>query len=75
LTNLPMEFEKLQSLVELDLSGCSQLRFLPDSIVNMSQLETLRRFQKVDTLPIGIDGNMHQLLVYMDRSQFECLPD
>jgi hypothetical protein len=36
LENLPMEFEKLQSLVELDLSGCSQLGCLLDSIVDLS---------------------------------------
>jgi hypothetical protein len=35
LENLAMEFGKLQSLVELYLSGCSQLGYLPDSIVNL----------------------------------------
>jgi hypothetical protein len=30
-----MEFKKLQSLVELDLSGCSELGCLPNSIVNL----------------------------------------
>jgi hypothetical protein len=35
-----MEFGKLQSLVEVDLSSCSKLRCLPDSIVDLSQLKT-----------------------------------
>jgi hypothetical protein len=39
LENLLMEFGKLQSLVDLDLSGCSQLGCLPDSIVDLSQLK------------------------------------
>jgi hypothetical protein len=37
-----MEFRKLQSLVELDLSNCSQLGCLPDSIMDLSQLKTFR---------------------------------
>jgi hypothetical protein len=39
---LTMEFGKLQSLVELHLSGCSQLEYLPDSIVDLSQLKTFQ---------------------------------
>jgi hypothetical protein len=35
-----MELKKLQSLVELDLSGYSQLGCSLDSIVNLSQLKT-----------------------------------
>jgi hypothetical protein len=35
LENLPMEFRKLQNLVELNLSHCSKLRCLPDSIVDL----------------------------------------
>ncbi len=34
LENLPMEFEKLQSLVELDLFGCFELGCLPHSNVD-----------------------------------------
>jgi Leucine-rich repeat (LRR) protein len=41
---LPMEFGKLQSLVQLNLSSCSKLGSLPDSIVDLSQLETFRLF-------------------------------
>jgi len=40
LEKLPKEFEKLQSLVELNLSDCSKLQCLPDSIVDLSQLKT-----------------------------------
>jgi Leucine-rich repeat (LRR) protein len=40
LENLPVQFGKLQSLVELDLSHCSELGSLPDSIVDLSQLKT-----------------------------------
>jgi hypothetical protein len=42
LENLLVEFAKLQSLVELNLSCCSQLGCLPNSIVHLSQLETFR---------------------------------
>jgi hypothetical protein len=56
LENLPVEFGKLQSLVELDLSSCSvlgclvkvdlsecsELQCLPDSIVDLSKLKTFR---------------------------------
>jgi len=36
LENLPVEFGKLQSLVEWDSSDCSELGSLPDSIVDLS---------------------------------------
>jgi Leucine-rich repeat (LRR) protein len=49
-----MEFGKLQSLVEFDLSGCFKLRCLPDSIVNLSQLKTFRLSDcdKLENLPM-----------------------
>jgi hypothetical protein len=37
-----MEFEKLQSLVQLDLFDCFELGCLPDSIVHLSQRKTFR---------------------------------
>jgi hypothetical protein len=37
---LLVEFKKLQSLVELNLSGCFELGCLPNSIVDLSQLKT-----------------------------------
>jgi hypothetical protein len=37
-----MEFGKHQSLVELELSVCSKLGHLLDSIMELSQLETFR---------------------------------
>jgi hypothetical protein len=40
LTNLSMEFGKLQSLVKFHLSHTSQLGCLLDSIVNLSQFKT-----------------------------------
>jgi hypothetical protein len=40
LKNLPLVFERLQRLVQLDLSSCSELGCLSDSIVNLSQLKT-----------------------------------
>jgi Leucine-rich repeat (LRR) protein len=53
LEKLPMEFGKLQSLVELDLSSCSQLGCLPDSIVHLSQLKTFGFYDcnKLEKLP------------------------
>jgi len=39
-----MEFEKLQSLVELDLFTCLQLGCLPNSIMDLSQLKTFRLY-------------------------------
>jgi hypothetical protein len=36
LEKLPMEFGKLQSLVELDLSGYSQLGYVSNSILDLS---------------------------------------
>jgi Leucine-rich repeat (LRR) protein len=68
LKNLPKEFGKLQSLVELDLSGCSQLEYLPDSIVHLSQLKTfqLRGCQKLKNLPMEF-GKL-QSLVELDIS-------
>ncbi|KAH8942659.1 hypothetical protein BDL97_13G004500 [Sphagnum fallax] len=75
---LPMEFGKLQSLVELDLSHCSQLGCLPDSIVNLSQLKTFRLqgCAKFEELPMEF-GKL-QSLVELDLShcsQLGCLPD
>ncbi len=40
LDNLPVKFGNLQSLVDLELSSCSKLGRLPDSIVELSKLET-----------------------------------
>jgi Leucine-rich repeat (LRR) protein len=73
-----MEFGKLQSLVELDFSGCSQLGCLPDSIVNLSQLETfqLQGCNKLENLPM--EFRKLQSLVELDLSgcsQLGCLPD
>ncbi len=73
-----MEFGKLQSLVELDLSYCSQLGYLPDSIVNLSQLKTfqLGGCHKLENLPVEF-GKL-QSLVELDLSycsQLGYLPD
>jgi len=38
LENLLVEFGKFQSLVELYLFGCSELGYLPYSIVDLSQI-------------------------------------
>jgi hypothetical protein len=53
LENLPMEFEKLQSLVELHLSCCSNLASFPNSIMAFSQLKTFRlsKCPKLENLP------------------------
>ncbi len=71
-----MEFGKLQSLVELTLFGCSQLGYLPDSIVNLSQLKTfhLRKCDKLENLPMEFEKL--QSLVEPDLSgcsQLGCL--
>jgi len=76
--NLPMEFGKLQRLVELDLSPCSQLGCLPDSIVDLSQLKTfqLKWCDKLENLPM--EFWKLQSLVELDLSpcsQLGCLPD
>jgi Leucine-rich repeat (LRR) protein len=78
LRNLPMEFGKLQSLVELDLSFCSQLGCLPDSIVHLSQLKTFRLLEchKLRNLPV--DFGKLQSLLELDLcgcSQLGCLPN
>jgi Leucine-rich repeat (LRR) protein len=54
LENLPAEFRKLQSLVQLQLSCCSQLGCLPDSIVDLSNLQTfqLEECHKLENLPV-----------------------
>jgi Leucine-rich repeat (LRR) protein len=77
LENLPMEFGKLQSLVELDLSDCSELGCLPDSIVDLSQLQTfrLRGCHKLENLPLEF-GKLQSLveLDLSDCSELGCLP-
>ncbi len=52
-----MEFGKLQSLVELDLFSCVELRFLPDSIVHLSQLKIFRLSgcHKLENLPVEFE--------------------
>jgi Leucine-rich repeat (LRR) protein len=69
LENLPMEFGKLQSLVEVHLSECSELGCLPDSIVDLSQLKTfdLWRCDKLENLPMEF-GKL-QSLVELDLSE------
>ncbi len=58
-----MEFGKLQSVVELDLSNCVQLRFLPNSIVHLSQLKTFQliRCNKLENLPVEF-GKLQSLM-------------
>jgi hypothetical protein len=73
-----MEFGKLQSLVQLDLFGCSQLGCLPDLIVDLSQFKTFRfgGCNKLTNLPIEF-GKL-QSLVELDLprcSQLGCLPE
>jgi Leucine-rich repeat (LRR) protein len=73
-----MEFGKLQNLMELDLSGCSQLGCLPDSIVDLSQLKTFRLTwcHKLEKLPVEF-GKLQSLmeLNLSGCSQLGCLPD
>jgi hypothetical protein len=54
LENVPMEFGKLQSLVDMCISSCSQLGCLPDSIMDLSQLKIFRFFRcdKLENLPM-----------------------
>jgi hypothetical protein len=73
-----MQFGKLQSLMELDLFECSELGCLPDSIVDLSQLETFQLWccPKLENLRVQF-GKL-QSLVELDLSKcFElgCLPD
>jgi Leucine-rich repeat (LRR) protein len=73
-----VEFGKLQSLVELDLSECSELGCLSDSIVDLAQLKTfqLKRCQKLKNLPV--EFRKLQSLVELDLSECSelgCLPD
>jgi Leucine-rich repeat (LRR) protein len=72
LENLPVEFGKLQSLVELDLSDCSQLGCLPDSIVHLSQLETFRLSfnHKLENLPVEF-GKLQSLVAHKDSQAIE----
>jgi Leucine-rich repeat (LRR) protein len=78
LENLPVEFGKLQSLVELDLSKCSELGCLPDSIVDLTQLKTFRLCgcQKLENLRVEF-GKLQSLveLDLFECSELGCLPD
>jgi len=78
LTNLPMEFGKLQSLVELDVFSCSQLRCLLDSIVHLSQLKTFQLGGCDNLMNLPMEFGKLQSLVELDLfgcSQLGCLPD
>ncbi len=73
-----MEFGKLESLVELDLSHCSQLGCLLDSIVDLSQLKIFQLWdcEKLENLPMEF-GKLESL-VELDLSgcsQMGRLPD
>ncbi len=64
-----MKFQKLQSLVKLDLSRCCELRCFPDSIVDLSNLQTFRlsRCHKLENLLTEL-GKL-QSLVELDLSE------
>jgi hypothetical protein len=68
--NLPVEFGKLQCLVELNLSYRPELGCLPYSIVNLSQLKTfqLHGCQKLENLPMEF-GKLQNL---MELGLFGC---
>ncbi len=73
-----MEFEKLQSLVELELFECSELGCLPDSIVDLSQLKKfkLQGCHKLKNSPVEF-GKLQSLvdLDLSECSELGCLPD
>jgi hypothetical protein len=78
LKNLPMEFGKLQSLVELDFFHCSQLGSLPNSIMDLSQLKTFQLWgcSKLENLPM--EFGILQSLLEVDLSccyELGCLMD
>jgi hypothetical protein len=56
-------FGKLQNLVELDLSECSELGCLPDSIVDLSQFKTFRLWgcEKLENLQVEF-GKLQSLV-------------
>jgi hypothetical protein len=60
-----MKFGNLQSLVDLELSSCSKLGRLPDSIVELSKLETfnLRGGSKLENLLVKF-GNVPSLVEF-----------
>ncbi len=73
-----MKLEKVQSLVDLDLSSCSKLGCLPNSIIDLSQFKTfqLRGCHKLENLQMKF-GKL-QSFVELDLSKcFElgCLLD
>jgi hypothetical protein len=70
LKNLPVEFEKLQSLVEFNLFHYSKLRCLHDSIVDLSNLETFRldECRKLENLPMEL-GKLQSLV---ELNLFHC---
>ncbi len=65
-----MEFGKLQSLVELNLSECSELGCLPASIVDLSQLKTfqLSGCKKLEDLLVEFE----KLQSLVESNLFEC---
>jgi hypothetical protein len=75
-----MEFEKLQSLqVTFDLFSRFKLEWLPDSIVDLSQLKTFRLWQchKFENVPMEFE-KLQSLQVAFDlfsRFKLEWLPN
>ncbi len=73
-----MEFEKLQSLVELDLFDCYKLGYLHYSIVDLSQLKTFRLQPcfKLENLLVEF-GKLQSLveLDFSDCSKLGCSPN
>ncbi|CAM6005610.1 unnamed protein product [Sphagnum balticum] len=73
-----LKFEKLQSLVDVNLSNYSELGSLLESIVDLSQLKSFR-FQgcrKLESLPLEF-GKLQSLVVFdlFECSELGCLPD
>jgi hypothetical protein len=78
LKNLLMEFMKLQSLVELNLFYYSQLGYLFDSIVDLSQFKTFQLFGCHKLENLQVEFGKFQSLVELDSfgySKLECLLD
>jgi Leucine-rich repeat (LRR) protein len=73
-----VDFGKLESLVELNLSGCDQLGCLPDSIVQLSQLKTFQLWGCHKLVNLSVEFGKLQSLVELNLSgcdQLRCLPD
>ena len=76
ISSLPEAFERLQSLLSLDLSGCEQLQHVPEPVLALKQLKVFSMAHThIQSLPERIDALICLEALYFGDASITSLPE